>query len=321
MALAEFDIDEVRNHRSSVTAPSDLHAFWTQTIAEARSRKHDPQFKPCQSPLAVIDTVDVTFSGFAGDPIRGWLHVPAGTTRPLPVVIEYPGYGGGRGLAHQTTLWAQAGLAHFVMDVRGQGATWSVGETADPHPSGPSYPGVLTRGIENRDSYYYRRLITDAVLAVDAAREHPLVQSDVVAVAGCSQGGLLAISAAALADNVHAAIPEVPAFCDTRRAVRLTDEQPYTEISGYLAAHRAENEQVFDVLRYFDGAVLASLGHIPALFSVGLSDLVCLPSTVYAAYNAWPGEKSIIEYEFNGHEGGGAHHDAAKINWLKSRIM
>ena len=60
-------------------------------------------------------------------------------------------------------------------------------------------------------------------------------------------------------------------------------------------------------LSYFDGAVLARRATAPALFSVGLMDQTCPPSTVYAAYNAWAGaDKRIVEYPFNDHEGGQA---------------
>jgi len=46
-------------------------------------------------------------------------------------------------------------------------------------------------------------------------------------------------------------------------------------------------------------------------------DNVCPPSTVYAAYNAYAGDKSIRDYEFNDHEGGGALHELRRLEWLK----
>jgi cephalosporin-C deacetylase len=320
MALAEPNLDAIRSHRTSLAAPPDLREFWAATIAAARGVDRAPVFTRHRTPLKVIDTFDVVFAGYAGDSVRGWLHLPGGTTEPLPAVVEYPGYGCGRGLAHQSTLWAAAGFAHFVMDVRGQGSTWSVGDTSDPHQCGPTYPGVMTRGLPDRDTYYFRRLFADAVRAVDAARAHPLVRSDQVAVTGASQGGALTIAVSALAEKVVAAMPEVPFLCDIRRACRLTDESPYNEISGYLRTHRDQVESAFATLKYFDCALLAGQTQSPALFSVALMDLVCPPSTVYAAYNAWGGHKSIVEYEFNGHEGGGAFHDVTKIDWLRARL-
>ncbi|MEO0598601.1 MAG: acetylxylan esterase, partial [Chloroflexota bacterium] len=54
----------------------------------------------------------------------------------------------------------------------------------------------------------------------------------------------------------------------------------------------------------------------PALFSVGLMDDVCPPSTVYGAYNHYQGEKEMRVYEFNNHEGGGSHHILEQIRFL-----
>jgi cephalosporin-C deacetylase len=55
-----------------------------------------------------------------------------------------------------------------VVDTRGQGGTWRRGDTSDIEPSGtgPQYPGVMTRGILDPATYYYRRLIADGVLAL-----------------------------------------------------------------------------------------------------------------------------------------------------------
>ena len=47
----------------------------------------------------------------------------------------------------------------------------------------------MTRGILEPETYYYRRLITDAVRAVEAVRAHPAVDASRVVVTGGSQGG------------------------------------------------------------------------------------------------------------------------------------
>jgi len=61
---------------------------------------------------------------------------------------------------------------------------------------------------------------------------------------------------------------------------------------------------------------LARRASAPALFSVGLRDQVCPPSTVYAAYNLYGGDKEIVEYRFNDHEGGQVFHQAEQLRWL-----
>ena len=321
-AMPMFDMTgpELRAHRSDVTPPDDLQEFWAGTLAAARALGGTPTLAPTATPLRLIETFDVTFPGYAGDPIKAWLHRPAGASEALPCVVEYRGYGGGRGLAHEVVHWAVAGYAHFVMDSRGQGSDSTTGETPDPHPSTAAQPGVMTRGILDRDTYYYRRLFTDAVRAVDAVRALPQVDATRVALAGASQGGGMSLAVAGLVPDLVGVMTDVPYLCDMRRATEIGDKEPYGEIVRYLKAHRDQVDQVFETLRCFDGAVLATLATAPALFSVALMDEICPPSTVYAAYNAYAGPKEIREYAYNQHEGGGPFHDLARLTWFAALV-
>jgi cephalosporin-C deacetylase len=311
----------LRAYSPDLTAPADLDSFWSRTLAEARTHELAATFAPVDSGLTVVDTFDVTFAGFGGAPIRGWLHLPAERDGRLPGVVEYVGYGGGRGLAHEQLLWAAAGYAHLVMDTRGQGSTWSVGATPDPDaPGDPAHPGFMTKGILDPASFYYRRLMTDAVRAVEAIRSHPSVDPERVAVTGGSQGGGLALASASLVDGLIGAMPDVPFLCDFPRAITLKDKDPYAEIGRYLKAHRDHVEQALATLAYFDMAILGGRATAPALFSVGLMDEVCPPSTVYAAFNRYGGPKEIVAYPFNDHEGGEGFHEVVKLRWLAQRL-
>lgn len=321
MPLFDLPLDELRRYAPDLAAPDDLDGFWQRTVAEAREHSLDATFDPVDTGLVVVDTFDVTFAGFGGAPVRAWLHVPAGASEPLPAVVEYIGYGGGRGLAHQRTLFAQAGYAHLVMDTRGQGSHGSAGDTADPQRTGaPSAPGFLTDGILDPRDHYYRRVYVDGVRAVAAARAHPLVDPDRVAVTGASQGGGITLAVAALADGLAGAAPDVPFLADFPRATTLVDTEPYAEVARYLATHRDHAERALRTLAHLDVAILARWATSPALFSVGLMDETCPPSTVYAAYHAYGGPAEIREYAYNEHEGGGEFHDVVKLAWLAQRF-
>ncbi|HET6860705.1 MAG TPA: acetylxylan esterase [Streptomyces sp.] len=322
MSLFDLPLDELRAYRSRSVEPQDFDDFWSKTLAEARTHDLDARFeRRTGTGLTTVEVHDVTFSGFGGQRIKGWFVVPAGSTAPLPVVVEFIGYGGGRGLAHSHLLWASAGFAHFVMDTRGQGSGWAVGDTADPVGSGPAYPGFLTRGIEDPHDFYYRRLYTDAVRAVDAARSHPLVDAARTAVLGVSQGGGLALAVGGLIPDLTAVAPDVPFLCDFPRAVTLADRLPYREVGNYLKTHRGRVDQVARTLAYFDGVHFAARGRAPALFSAGLEDLTCPPSTVFAAFNAYShADKEIEVYAFNDHEGGGPFQESAQLAWLPGKL-
>lgn len=305
MPRFDLPVEELRSYRPEVTEPADFDDFWEQTLSESRAFAEPIQLRRIDSPLQSVEVYDVTFSGFGGDPIGGWLLLPAGNDDPLPAVIEFNGYGGGRGLPHERLGWAASGYAHFFMDTRGQGSGWGTGGvTPDPHGSGPATPGFMTRGIDDPRTYYYRRVFTDAVLAIDAIRTLDRVDAARVAVCGGSQGGGIAIAAAGLSTGLIAAMPDVPFLCHFERAVGFTDRDPYNEIVRYLAVHRGNSERAFETLSYFDGVNFARRATAPALFSVALMDPVCPPSTVYAARNHWGGSAEIKEYAFNEHEGG-----------------
>ncbi|HZL01878.1 MAG TPA: acetylxylan esterase, partial [Cellulomonas sp.] len=250
----------------------------------------------------------------------------AGVTHPLPAVVEFIGYGGGRGFAHEHLGWAAAGYVHLLMDTRGQGAGWGTGgHTPDPVGTGPASPGYMTRGIEDPADHYYRRVITDGVRAVDAARSLPGVDPTRVTVAGISQGGGLALAVGGLVDGLVAVMPDVPFLCHYRRAVEITDSFPYGEITTYLSVHRGSEERVFRTLSYLDGVHFARRATAPALFSTGLMDTTCPPSTVFAAFNrygelAGVTDKEIEVYPFNQHEGGQGYQFSRQLAWLAPRV-
>ena len=320
MPLYDLPLDQLRAYRPALAVPDDLDAFWAGTLAETRAHDLGATFTRVANGLTLVDTFDVTYRGFGGQPVKGWLHLPAGSAGPLPAVVEYVGYGGGRGLPHERIMFAAAGYAYFLMDTRGQGSTWSVGDTADPGEGAPAHPGYLTRGILDPTTYYYRRVFADAVRAVEAVRAHSSVDATRVAVTGGSQGGGIALAVAALVQDLAAVAPDAPFLCDFPRAATVADVDPYTEIVRYLKAHRDHVERAFRTLAYFDGANLGTRASAPALFSVALMDRICPPSTVFAAYNHYAGDKRIVEYAFNDHEGGQGFHDQVKLAWLAERL-
>lgn len=321
--MSQFDLPlaELRAYAPVLPEAPDFDVFWAATLAQTRQHDLAATFTPIDSGLAVLDSYDVTFAGFGGAPIRAWLHLPVGRSGPLPAVVEYLGYGGGRGWPHERVLWASAGYAHLLMDTRGQGSSWAVGQTADPDTTGaPAHPGFMTQGILDPATYFYRRVFTDAVRALEVVRAHPAVDASRVAVTGGSQGGGISLAVAGLAPEVAAVMTDVPFLCDFPRAVTLTDSEPYGEIVRYLKVHRDDVEQAMTTLSYFDGAVLARRASAPALFSVALMDRICPPSTVYAAYNRYGGPKEMREYPFNDHEGGQGFQEVARLRWLAARF-
>jgi cephalosporin-C deacetylase len=321
MPYFDLPIDQLTSYAPERSEPADFDAFWAETLAESRTHPLDPVFRPVDLGLRRVDVYDVAFSGYGGQRVKGWYLRPSGAGEALPCVVEYIGYGGGRSSPLNWLMWPSAGYAVFVMDTRGQGSVGSPGDTPDlPDGANPFTPGFMTQGVLNPRTYYYRRVFTDAVRAIEAARSRDDIDPSRVAVRGGSQGGGIAIAAAALVPDVAAAMPDVPFLCHFRRAVGLKDRHPYQEIVVYLTAHRDHESRVFDTLDYFDGVNFAPRIAAPCLFSTALMDEVCPPSTVFAAYNHVGAPKDIRVYRYNGHEGGQLVHAETQIAWLNQRL-
>ncbi|GAC1640515.1 MAG: cephalosporin-C deacetylase [Herpetosiphon sp.] len=318
MAFFDMPLDQLRTYVAPVDEPKDFDSFWQQTMADARGMPLGATFTPVNCGLQTVETWDVTFNGYGGQAIRGWFSVPRHRREPLPCVVEYIGYGGGRGFPTDWLLWSSAGYAHLVMDTRGQGSSWSHGDTPDVAGGGaPHHPGFMTNGILDPQTYYYRRLFTDAVRAVEAARSHPVVDPARIVVTGRSQGGGVALAVSGLVDDIQAVLPDVPFLCHMQRATEITDALPYAEIARYCVVHRDQVETVFATLGYFDGVNFARRARCPGLFSVGLMDEVCPPSTVFGAYNAFKGPKEIRVWRYNHHEGGGAYQAREQLQFVQ----
>lgn len=329
--MARFDLEpaRLRTYQPQLHEPADFDDFWADTLAQTREQDLDVRLRPVESGLPLVETYDVRFAGFGGHPINAWLVLPGEayrSGRALPAVVQYVGYGGGRGLPHEHLTWAGAGYAVLVMDTRGQGSGGGTGgDTPDPVGSGPATPGMLTRGLLDPAQHYYRRVFTDGVRAVEAVRTVPQIDPARVVIAGASQGGGIALAVAGLVPDLAAALPDVPFLCQIARAIELTDELPYAELTRWLSVHRDKVDPALRTLGYLDAVHFARRANAPALFSVAFMDQVCPPSTVYAAFNHYGAlalaadrlvDKAVVEYPYNGHEGGGGYQVSRQIRWL-----
>ncbi|MCC6955957.1 MAG: acetylxylan esterase [Anaerolineales bacterium] len=319
MPAYDLPLAELYRYRPERNEPPDFDDFWQATITESGHHPITGTAEPVDFGLAMLETYDVTFSGWGGQPVKGWLIIPSGLSGPAPCVIEFPSYGGGRGFPVDWLTFPCAGYVYFVMDNRGQGSGWRQGDTADLAPEGnsPHTPGVMTLGILDRESYFYRRLFVDALRACRWIKSLPAVNPERIAVTGMSQGGAVSLMAAALEPDLSAVMPDVTFLANFRRATQMVDTPPYNEISLYCQIHRDQVDKVFKTLSYFDVVNFAVRATPPALFSVGLMDTIAPPSTVFAAYNWYGGEKEIKVWPYNGHEGGGSYQTIEKIDYLR----
>ncbi|OKL48384.1 cephalosporin deacetylase [Boudabousia liubingyangii] len=319
MSFTDLSLEDLKTYRPKVQQPEDFRDFWEATIAESRAASPAllsvTEVETCYPHL---DFYDLRFAGFAGDEVCAWLAGPSGflTGPPQPTIIQYQGYGGGRGRPGEYLHWPTCGFIHLIMDTRGQGGDYRTGDTPDPHPSSAHASGQLTNGLESRETYYYRRLITDAVRVIDAALELDCVDPGRLFTTGASQGGGLSLIAGTLHPQVQAITADVAFLGDYLRAITVADVNPYRELRRYLAIYPEHQAEIERTLSYFDLVNFARMGQKPALWSVALMDSCVPPSSTYGAFNEYAGEKEMVVYPYNDHEGGGHLQRLRQVEWL-----
>lgn len=319
MPLFDLPLTELQQYRYPRTPPADLREFWDTTLAESRAAAGEPVITPARHRMTAFDASDLTYTGFGGEPVKAWWLRPAGwDSSPRPAVIEYLGYGGGRGLVHERLLWPAHGYHYVVVDTRGQGSLWNTGDTPDPHGSAPAADGYLTRGLDHPANLYYRRLYTDAALAIDAVAALPSVDPNRVAVVGHSQGGAMTLAAAALNQRAACAAARAPFMCGIDRNLEITAAEPYAQLGRYLSVHR--DAAALDVLAYVDCALLTPWIDCPVTVSVALQDVTCPPSGIYGAVNNLPNPANVIVWPYNGHEAGRAFEDQQWVEWVGGQL-
>lgn len=315
MPSVDMPLEKLVDYKPDQTKPEDFDAFWCRSGAESEKVPLNPVFTPVEDVLPLARVYDVGFDGVDGVRVKGWFLTPREITAPLPAVVQFIGYTGGRDYPHQLAAHVLNGFCAFIMDSRGQGG--NTGQTLSTSSGG--IRGFITHGLMDPDEYYYRNFYLDTVRAVEVVREREEVDGDRIATAGGSQGGALTIACAALSPHVRAMAPDVPWLSHFRRAVDLATG-PYEEITDFMKRFPEQIETAFTTLSYFDNMNLVDkVAASHAYYSVGLWDAICPPSTVYASYNWLPDgvNRAIEVYPFNGHEGGGGLHQQRKLRWLR----
>ncbi len=78
MPRLDLPLAELQSYSPALPEPEDFDAFWADTLAQSRAAGGEVVVTPIDTPLETIEAFDVTFPGFAGDPVKAWLLLPAG---------------------------------------------------------------------------------------------------------------------------------------------------------------------------------------------------------------------------------------------------
>jgi cephalosporin-C deacetylase len=315
MFLFDMPLEQLKTCMFPQERELDFHDFWKRALERSQAQPLLPASEPV--PYAVPDVrVDkVSFAALDGGRIVGWSITPA-KLRPRPTLIFFHGYSGDKGRIANYLMWALQGFTCLTFDVRGQ-----LGDSTDAaeYPGG-RFSGWMTSGILDPEKYYFVRCYVDTVRAIDFAHTCMEVDAKRIGVAGCSQGGGLTLAAACLDPRPKLCMAEVPAFCHFARTLEITKAAPWTDLITYFARRPQDIDCAMRTLSYVELNNMTDWIRCPTLISVGLQDELCVPSSIFSAYNRITVRDKLLEvFPYNGHEGG--LNIETQIAWARKYLL
>lgn len=304
MPVFEMPLDQLKTYQGRNPRPDDFDAYWERGLAEMRGLDPQIELRPFQLDAPFAECFDLYFTGVAGARVHAKYVRPKEVQTPHPAVLLFHGYSGSSGDWTDKLNYAAQGFSVAALDCRGQGGlSEDVGGV-----KGSTLRGHIVRGLDDEpDKLLFRQIYLDSAQLARIVMEMPEVDPKRVGATGGSQGGALTVACAALEPGIARAAPVFPFLCDYQRVWEMdlaTDA--YGELKEYfrLFDPRHEREQeVFTKLGYIDVQHLAPRIEARVLWAIGLMDMICPPSSQFAAYNKIESDKEMLIYPDFNHEG------------------
>jgi cephalosporin-C deacetylase len=272
--------------------PADFDAFWQANLKELAAIPIDAKLE--RSAKYSDDRVDcykISLANVENKRVHGWISVPKGPG-PFPAVLTVPGagvYGIGPDKYH-------ANLGALSMNIIIHDLP--VDESPDFYKKQAAGPLKDYRdiGMDDKTKSYYRAVILGCVRSIDYLFTRDDFNKKQMAVTGGSQGGALTLITSGLDQRVILAAPNVAAMCDH-------SGMGHGRVSGWphWLTRAKDKDKVLEVSAYYDAVNFARKFKGKSIHGVGFIDIVCAPTTVYAAFNVHPEPKVMINSPLMGH--------------------
>lgn len=289
--------------------PEDFEAFWHQTTYESLHhplKVVDWQFRTQSTSTHIVDTF--AFEGIDGTLKYGWLAYPEGA-RSERAFLWLPPYGRESKLPDQ--YGTRPGMVSLSFNFHGEGPFHQEAYVVDR--------GYFAHGADEPETWVFRRMFQDAVIASRILQAQVQVDADKIGVAGMSQGGGISIWQGAWNPIVKAVCADMPFLCDIGNTLlKSVYRYPLKEVKDFMDTIPVGEARVLHTLSYFDTAFQAQHCTVPTHVSLGLKDPACRPDTVRLAYTALTGKRRLVEYDW-GHDW---HPDMIPNNaaWFRSEV-
>jgi len=305
MPLLDKPLSELHVYQGINPRPTDFDSYWDESLQELDALDPQVQLIPnLQLPLRNAECFDLWFTGVGGARIHAHYVRPKNLKNPAPAILSFHGYTYNVGDWTGHLAYVSEGFCVAALDCRGQGGL----SEDNLQVKGNTHHGHIIRGLDdpNPKNLLFRHLFLDTALLARIIMNLPEVDPKRVGAMGGSQGGALTLACAALEPTIRMAAPLYPFLCDYKRVWEMDlCKDAYHELRSFFRAfdptHQREDE-LFTRLGYIDIQFLAPRIKAETLFTVGLMDSICPPSTQFAAYNKITSPKELVIYPDFGHE-------------------
>lgn len=273
--------------------PADFDEFWAKTLADARKWDLEPMMtlvpERC-TPKVNVYNVSWANDGWASR-MYGVLTVPVGEG-PWPAVLKLPGagvraYKGDVGHSEKGVIILEIGI---------HGIPVNLPDEAYTRLYNGALKGYHSFNMDNRDRFYYRRVITGCIRGIDFITQLPFFNG-CLATFGGSQGGGLSIIVAGLDPRVDALVSYYPAMSDMAGyTAGRAGGWPHT-----MRDKKYHTPEIINTLSYYDVSSFARSVSVPGLYTFGYNDMVCPPTTTMSVYNVVDAPKTLMVAETTAH--------------------
>ena len=298
--------------------PGDFDSFWNLAKQEAS-----------QCPMEVEETFVPEYSNEKVDCylvklqvykkrhyVYGYLTLPKKEGK-YPVVFSPPGAGIKPMNPLKHLFYAENGLIRFDMEIHGIRPNLDAETYKEiSRAFGKSNNSYLVNGLDNRDSYYMKKVYLACVRAIDYLTSLPEWDGKNMIAQGGSQGGALALITTGLDSRITACAANHPALCDMAgyKAGRAGGyPHLFTKFDGM------DTPEKLTTLQYYDVVNFARDIQVPVLMTWGYNDNVCPPTTSYIVYNLLKSEKKALITPVNEHwVSENMRHQI--LDWIKTQL-
>ncbi len=284
------------------TEPRDFDAFWAAGRAELAKLPLEARLTlQAEACTDKVNVYQVSFRGL-GEGWAGPARIYGVLTEPkvpghYPAVLKVPG-AGVRPYFGDTRLAARGVI---VLEIGVHGIPVNQPQEIYDQLQAGALNGYWLFNLDDRYNYYYRRIYLGCLRANDFLTTRENWDGQNLLVVGASQGGLLAITTAALDARVTGLAATHPAFCDVAAPLHgRAGGWPHPFMPDALTGQPSPQATPakIETARYYDAVNFARRLKVPGFYIWGYNDAVCPPTSTFAAYNLITAPKQLaVEFE------------------------